>query len=262
MSDLAISALSDAPAAGARAQPADRAFSGRERFLLGAFGACIPLLLNTAYTDRAGVFADPDAVAVFFWAVRVAILAACGGLLAWRLRGQQDLLTLLQVGIGTPALVSTWLAGTAAQQKTAAVDAPAPAAHASLPRASAAPDVVALLTFATPAHAAAPAQEEVLSFRQSPPESFFAAARRGLTGRDARGDRFVYLAEAHPAAQAAAARAAEVARSTGMQARVFAPDGPVQGFAVVLGAWLQEEDAGRLRDEAAARGLRATVWQG
>lgn len=236
------------PIAGARAHAAERNIGTRERILLGGAGALTPILLNALLVDTNTVFAKLTAVVALSYALRVIILFLLGSINTWLHEEEKCRKKLWQLGMAGPALVTTLLNGSSVERHSGS-------------RAQTTNVVSAAISWIAPREAFAAQQLPVYSFRDEPPESVAAQLLRGLTGISLEpGRRFVIVKGEYRSAEDAFAKLPGLRQRTGLEARVYKPDGPSQAYLLVIGDWLSEKDAIAMEREAAGRGLPAYIW--
>jgi hypothetical protein len=233
-----------------RLRPPAPPCSNVRRFLAGGMGALTPIVLNYVVTDRYVVFGDLEAWAVVGYAIKVALLFWLGAVVAWMHQDEHRPQRLFQLGIVAPALVTTMMNGMN-------IDHHRGKEPRGLDKVLRPVDVTAAV-LVTPARAQERRQEQdvVHSFAEPPRESALQQFLRGFLGWSERGEFFVVLEREYPTAEHAFQSRNQIRAAAGIAGDVYARDGK---YLVVLGDWMEEGDAERLKETAAELGLTVQI---
>ena len=212
-----------------------------QKILIGGLGALTPAVLNLAVVDLHILLIDLTVVALLAYLIRVAVLFAIGGLVAYFHKSEKSPIKLFQLGLAAPALITSLLNG-------GQVEIPkAPAAPESPPGVSSlfVPSAYAQVT---------PRQDKTFSL---PKETLGEQFQRGFTGAAPKRVWFV-IAGSHPNRGSAQKQAGEITKkfsAKGFKAEVYSPSAGNSSWSVVIGSNLTSEEAQKLRQRAITAGL-------
>lgn len=81
----------------------------RDKILIGGVGALMPSVLNLLVVDFSNVFSALDPWAAVGYCVRVIVLFALGGLVAYLHKEERNVVKLFELGIVAPALITAMI---------------------------------------------------------------------------------------------------------------------------------------------------------
>jgi hypothetical protein len=84
----------------------------RSKILIGGLGALTPIILNLLVVDLKTTFTTITAVVVLGYLIRVGVLFAIGGGMAYFHKDERNALKLFEIGIVAPALITALMNGT------------------------------------------------------------------------------------------------------------------------------------------------------
>jgi hypothetical protein len=254
--------------------------AGLKRFVIGGIGGLAPVIAFVAAIDVSPHLSDMTNVKALGHAVKVLLLFAIGGFVAWLHVTEDEPFKLFEIGLGGPALIAGVIAtNTIAQssppQRDASFSVPAAAhiavgalaerllglvaapAHAQAPSAGLQPPAAPRGTAVAPARASTPVIAKQFA---PPPQSHASQFLEGLTGIQPE-KRWFVIAGSYAKPEEALAHARQInAAMPAFKAEVYAPSPGKQYYGVVLGAQLSSKDAADLRNRALQAGLPADTF--
>jgi hypothetical protein len=209
----------------------------RAKILIGGLGALAPIILNLLVVDLQTTFTNITFLVVFGYLIRVGVLFAIGGGMAYFHKDERNALKLFEIGIVAPALITALMNGTTNIKNANA-------------RASNGPTVVTagLTDFFIPTAYAQNDKQEIK--RYTPPkEGLSTQLWRGISGSQDERVWFVVAGTYHVSElQKARELVGSIAHSnSGYKAEIYRND---KYLGVVIGANLTSDDAKALRDRA------------
>lgn len=214
------------------------------KLLIGALGAATPLAINYVVVDQL-TLADPTALTLLGYAIRVVALVGLGVLVVvWNLDESRPV-RIFQLGLAGPALVTALLNGVNQRALIQSQTLEAPASQGFFS--------IAAVALAAPARP--------VRYFEPPQETSGEQIWRGLTG--ARANRRWFVIVRREATREAAEAASDRINRTiyGFHAAVFEPFRGKGAWSVVVGEALTHADALRLKAQALGAGLTgAEAW--
>ena len=218
---------------------------GRKRFLLGGLGALAPVFVLLLAVDLEQSLAGASPFKMLGYGVRVAVLFAIGGLIAWLHETENVPFKLFEIGVGAPALLAGLLTsgavGPAGSSKPAGAVSwlPVSAAYAQGNTTPEKPDA-----------------KEFTAPRQSKGGTFL----EGLLGTRQE-SLFYVITGSYKNYQEAKAKADAINDSSNnLKAQVYAPYGGNPYYAVVIGDPLPLAAAADLKNKAISAGLARDTY--
>jgi hypothetical protein len=140
------------------------------KVLIGGVGALAPIIVSLVFVDSETIFSRVTVTAVMTYCIRVGVLFAIGGGMAWAHHEEKSILKLFELGIVAPALLTGVLNGTTNVRDTNSRAAMQPAAVTA-----------SLSDFFIPTAYAQTTEGDIKKYTP-PTESISAQAWRGLSG--------------------------------------------------------------------------------
>jgi hypothetical protein len=207
----------------------------RAKILVGGLGALTPIILNLLVVDLQTTFTSITFLVVLGYLIRVGVLFAIGGGMAYFHKDERNALKLFEIGIVAPALITALMNGTTNTKNTNA-------------RASNETTVVtaSMTDFFIPTAYAQSDDPEVKKYTP-PKEGLSTQLWRGISGSQ---DERVWFVVAGTYRQGELQKARELRRNignSGYKADIYGND---KYLAVVIGANLTAGDAKALKEKA------------